>query len=197
MTIFRNIFLLIIVTSIIACSHTNTKKDDTNSTLLQHTIEISPEHTAIAFLNWYKQNEDSLNKIKIITGGLQDTTTFYSIDFKESEKYLSELKKSGYLSNQFLNNLRTFFKISNERFKEHPQNDGPAEGFEADLIMKAQDYSEVWESLDHVKVIAKKIDGNKAFIKLLFTGNYKTNYYLTQNGNKWLIDRIDNDFSGN
>ena len=63
--------------------------------------------------------------------------------------------------------------------------------------MKAQDYMDVWDNLDSSKVIEKKVDNSKASIKMLFAGYYKTKYYLTKTGNKWLIDSINNAFAEN
>jgi hypothetical protein len=202
MTFLKNTLLLVICTSI-ACSDTKTKigKTDSEGLILATTGTVSnritPDSTVIAFLKWYRDNEDRLHQIQLLKGGLKDTTTFYSVDFKATERYLYELKKSNYLSDRFLNELRLHFTQSNEYLKKNPQNDGPAPGFEADLIMKAQDYMDVWENLNSVKVIDRKLDGNNAFIKFLFAGYYKTKYYLTNNGNTWLIDSIDNSFLEN
>lgn len=203
MNLFRTISLLLIVTSIIACSNTKTENGKTKNEGLRFAISdtipnrISPDSTVIAFLKWYRDHENSLHQIQLLTGGLEDTATFYSVDFKETERYLSELKKSGYLSDTFLDELRKHFAQANKYLKQHPQNDGPAPGFEADLIMKSQDYMDVWENLANVKVIDKKIDGSKASVKLLLTSNYKTKYYLTIYKEKWLINRIDNVFAEN
>lgn len=203
MNLFKTISLLLIVTSIIAYSNKKTENGKTKNVGLRFATfdtipnRISPDRIIIAFLEWYRDNEDSLHQIQLLTGGLDDTATFYSVNFKETERYLSELKKSGYLSDTFLDELRKHFDQTNKYLKQHPQNDGPAPGFEADLIMKSQDYMDVWENLANVKVIDKKIDGSKAFVKLLFTSNYKTKYYLTIYKEKWLIDRIDNAFAEN
>lgn len=201
MTIIKNTLLLLIIMSTFACSDMKTKNSNTYKEGMKLASidpapkSISPDSAIIAFLKWYKDNDERLHKIQLITGGLDDTTTFYSVDFKATERYLSELKKSGFLSEGFLNELRKHFTQSNEYLKKHPQNDGPAPGFEADLIMKSQDYMDVWENLDKVKVINEKTSSDKAFVELLFAGNYKTKYFLTKKGNKWLIDTIDNAFS--
>ena len=154
-----------------------------------------PKSTIINFLRWYKSNEKRLNKIKIIKGGLADTATFYSVDFKETEKYLNELKKCNFLSNTFLYDLRKRFSELDSLLKQHPQNDGPVMGYDFDLIMKAQDYMDVWENLNSSKIVSSNITQNKAIIKLRFIGNYKTIYILTKHGGKWLLDRLDNAFA--
>lgn len=157
--------------------------------------ENTPEQTVISFLKWYRDNENRVKQHILVKGGLTDTTTFYSIDYKGTEAYLAELKKSKFLSNTFLKNLREYFIECDRKLKEHPLNDGPPWGFEADLIMKCQDYMDVWVYINKAKVIKKKINGNKARIILHFVANYKMDFTLTRIKNKWLIDSIDNVFN--
>lgn len=203
MTNLWNILLLLIVMNLFACSDVKIKHGQAGSEggvlATMDTVHngVSPASAVIAFLEWYRGNEDRLHQIQLLAGGLEDTSTFYSVDFKATERYLSELKKSGYVSGRFLDELQKHFVQSNEYLKQHPQNDGPAPGFEADLVMKAQDYMDVWENLDSVKVVDEKRQDDKAVITLLFAGNYKTRYYLTKNGKTWLIDSIENAFAEN
>jgi hypothetical protein len=77
-----------------------------------------------------------------------------------------------------------------EYFKKHPQNDGPAHGFEADLVMKAQDYMDVWTGLDSARLIQSKINGNTALIQHQFLGYYTTRFFLSNQNGKWLIDSL-------
>ncbi len=167
----------------------------------QNTIDPAdkefPDSTVLTFIKWYHQNEDRLEKIEFIKGGLEDTTTFYSIDFTKTEKYLSELAKSNCVSQKFISDFRNFFTRSDKYFKEHPQNDGPAYGFEASLIMQSQDYMDVWENLDSMKSLKRNISGNKAIIKVSFGKYYRPTYNLTKFSNHWLIDSIYNVYSDN
>ena len=134
MNILKNILLLFLLASITACSDTKFENDKSNSeTLLLVTTdnvsnEISPDSTVMAFLKWYRDHEDSLHQIQLITGGLENTTTFYSVDFKETGRYLTKLKKSGYLSDRFLDELQKHFVQSNEYLKQHPQNEDRHQG---------------------------------------------------------------------
>ena len=188
----RYLFILITVLSIVSC------KNDSSKTYNQFNPEITeilPEQTVINFLKWYRDNEERVNKIRYIKGGLKDTTTFYRIDFEAADKYFSELKKSNFLSDVFINDLRAYFKKGDENFVSHPQNDGPADYFDFDLIMKSQDYMDVWTNLDKATVIEKTVSNNTAYIKLLFIGNYETKYRLTKINGKWLIDNIENAFA--
>jgi hypothetical protein len=182
--------LLLVLLFISACTQRNS-----NAIVL--TGKELPDSTILTFIKWYHQNENRLNKINFIPGGLEDTTTFYSIDSEKSEEYLSELSKSNCVSNKFISDLRNFFNQSDKYFKEHPQNDGPAYGFEADLIMKSQDYMDVWENLDSMKSIKRKIIGNNAIVKVSFGKFYRPTYNLTKLSNHWLIDSIYNVYSDN
>jgi len=203
MTFYKTVALLTIVIGFLTFSVMKSVSSKANNETVLYVAKnvapnvVSPESTIIAFLKWYKYNEERLRQIQLLTGGLKDTTTFYSVNFKATEKYLSELKKSGFLSDRFLEDLRTHFIQANEYLKQHPQHDGPAPGFEADLIMKSQDYMDVFENLDNVKVLDKNMNGNKAYLKLMFAGYYKTKYYLAMHRNKWLIDKIQNAFLEN
>ena len=43
-------------------------------------------------------------------GGLGENTPFYYVDFIQTEKYLKELKQSGFVSETYLNEFREHFK---------------------------------------------------------------------------------------
>lgn len=156
--------------------------------------KLRPSGTVVAFLNWYKENEDRLHEIDLVSGGLKDTTTFYSVNFKETERYLAELKKSGFLSDKYLHNLRQHFKSADDHLKRHPQNDSYAPGFEYDLIMKAQDYWELWDNLDRLQLSEQIMTDTTAYVRLAYTDYYKAKYYLSNHNNRWLIDDQVNDF---
>ena len=199
MKISRVALASLVIINILACSDTQTEKtynkivltnkDNTDSN------RESVEKTILGFLNWYKNNEDKLGQINLIKGGLPEKTTNYSFDFVATRKYLFELKRSGYLSDSFINNLQKHFIEVDDYLKKYPQNDGPIQGLDYDIIMKSQDYMDVWSNLDNVKILNKDINNDKAYLKLEFGGYYKTKYFLTKRDGLWLLDNIVNDFS--
>jgi hypothetical protein len=186
----RNSIILLILLLITACA-------ERNPNIPNLTDNEQPENTILTFLKWYHNNEDRLQKIEIIKGGLEDTTTFYSIDYTNTEKYLTELLNSNCVSKQFISDFRDFFKQSDIYLKQNPQKDGPVYGFEGDLIMKSQEYMEVWDYLDNMKTLKRNINGNKAIIKVSFGKYYRPTYNLTKYSNHWLIDSIYNVYSDN
>lgn len=199
MKISHVLTILFVYLNINACSEQKSEKtyDKIIVNNIKDTISnrASIEKTVIGFLKWYKDNEDRIGQIPIIKGGYPDTIMNYSFDFIATKKYLNELKKSGYVSNMFIEDLQKRFIKGEEYLKKHPVNDGPIQGFEADLIMKSQDYMDVWSNLDNAKILEKEFNNDKAYIKLQFIGNYKTKYYLTKENGFWLLDNIENKFS--
>lgn len=164
---------------------------------MEEATSSSPDSTVLKFLKWYHLNENRLNTIYLIKGGLPDTTTTYSIDFKNTEIYLAELHKSECLSDKFISDFRNFFVQADLNLKANPQNDGPADGFDADLIMKSQDYMDVWDNLDSMKLVMSRINGDSATIKVRFGLYYMPAYNLSKHANRWVIDSIYNVYSEN
>jgi len=189
--------LFVYTNTLLAQGNSNVATSTNTLNIRKTTKEDNPKRTVITFLKWYKANEKRLDGIIYLKGGLKDTTTFYSVDFKETETYLNELKKSNFLSDFFIYDLRKYFAGLDNYLKQHPQNDGPVSGQDVDLVIKAQDYMDVWENLNSSKIIFSNVTKTKATIKLQFIGNYKTIYSLTKHGDKWLLDRLDNAFADN
>ncbi len=183
---------LLAFTFTFGCSDVNKKQSVVKSVL--NTKTISPDSTIINFLKWYHDNESRLNKIQLVKGGYPDTTTFYRVDFSQTENYLAELKKSGFVSDKYLSDFRIYFSKADADLKKDPQNDGPPAWFDADLVMKSQDYDDVWNNLEKAKTTIKEITDNSAEVFIQFQPNYKMKCHFTKIGNSWLLDLLENEF---
>lgn len=123
----------------------NESKDTINelqTTPADNTVEQAGK-TIIDFLKWYRKNMNRLGDFELVNNfklRTYDSTKFYSVNFEETEKYLSEIKKGGYVSEMYLKNQRTYFKKCDENFKKNPQNDGAPAGFDFDLITLGNGY---------------------------------------------------------
>ncbi len=148
--------------------------------------------TVIDFLKWYKDNNARLNNIQLVNHPNQDdTSSYYTVNYDSTAKYLFELKKSGYLSDVYLNTLDEHFKSSGKELAETKQNDGPATGFECDFIMKSQDYESDLDSIDkNTKIIETKINKEIGYVLVRFLYEVELEYHLSRVENKWLIDKI-------
>lgn len=148
--------------------------------------------TIVGFLNWYKVNENKLEKSPIVTGLNTDTIKkgmIVKINMEAAEKYLTSFNRAGYVSKTFLNDLREKYQNVSDTLLKHPIVDyfGPIVGLEADPIFGF----EPEEILDHVKEgkftkIYRIYD--KAIVKFDISKFGQYIFTLTKINNKWLID---------
>ncbi|MET4105318.1 hypothetical protein [Hymenobacter sp. UYP22] len=90
-------------------------------------------------LQWYSVNMEKLPANFILHANGADTTKFYAVNFPGTENWLKSLQATGYFSDAYLNAWRAYFRRQNDTLRVHPQNDGPAAGFEYDFILYSQE----------------------------------------------------------
>ena len=158
---------------------------DTASTAQQ------PSEYVVHFLKWYNKNSKRLNDNRMVRNAVgDDTTKFYSVNFDATEEYLSAFRRSGFVSSEYVHYMRRYFKQCEEHFKKNPQNDGPPDGFDFDLVMWSQDYDDDLAAPEKATVVLQKINDNKAHVRLSFPSGSNLDYRLSKSGNKWLLDKI-------
>lgn len=185
---------LISILSLIILTSCNSKEKEiaTNTPKNEITIDKADEKTAIDFYKWYA-NDKKIKDVEFLKD-LKDSNNFYAIDFKGTEEYLSILKKTGLVSEKYLETQREYFKECEKYFKENPENDGPPYGLDYDLIMHSQDYDEDLANTDKIKVKEIYRKNNESKLKILFFGGGKIDVTLSKTNGKWLIDKIENGF---
>ncbi len=182
------ISILLLFISIQGCQKQSEKKEPVSESKTQ--IE-----TVKNFMKWYINNTNKLNNIKTIGGGCTnqtETAKNYFVDFKEVDKYLSELKRSGFLTEKIIEKERDLFTISDKDFKENPVNDDPPYGFDYDHFFLTQEsFEEDLPNIDKAKyTIVEKYEFNSTIkFQLPCCGKYK--YSLKKINSKWLIDNIE------
>lgn len=129
----NRIVLICILATLTCCNSSGNLKEENlitpnyppplNNTLLAN----QPIETVRGFILWYSKNIDRLDSITLVNFNGGDTTKSYSVNFKGAEKYLKELKNSGFISDKYIENWRIIFKQSDESFKIFPQNSGMPE----------------------------------------------------------------------
>ena len=191
-------YILIILTACNSDKKQDAKfKDTINQTLFADTTsnEKKPEKTVISFLKWYRDNLKNIHKIELVNNSnnvVYDSTKFYSVNFDNTEIYLSKFKNSGYVSDKYIGTWRLYFKQCESNFKTSPENDGPPSGFDFDFVMCSQEYDEDLANIDKVKIENYQADNTKAKLTLEFPSNMKLSYWLTKQNGNWLIDDIQN-----
>src|SRR5688572_15328544 len=79
--------------------------------------ELKPAKTVTTFLKWYKENMERLNKIPLVLNYANGASTNgkpYLVDFKGTEKWLTEIKKSTFIGPKFIDKWRKYFIKCNE-----------------------------------------------------------------------------------
>lgn len=150
----------------------------------------TPKKVVRNFLKWYKENRAGLEKFDLVTAKPGDKTKAYRVNFSETEKYLNELKKSGFLSDQYINTFRRYFETADANLEKYPQYDGPAQGFGIDLVLQAHDYGEILDHLKKAKYLVKPVNQNSTKVYVRFPTVVML-LKLTKTGNTWLIDSLD------
>lgn len=151
------------------------------------------QKTVIDFLNWYKNHYDSLGKFILVRNSdfvEPDSTKLYSVNFIETEKYLSALKSSGFISEQYLENQRKYFLSCDSNFNVNPEYDGPPDGFDYDFIMQSQDYEDDLNYPEMYKIFSSKIENDSAEIIFDTPDKARRKYYLKKENSVWKIYAI-------
>ncbi len=99
----------------------------------------------IGFIKWYRDHYDTVRNIRFT--GL-DAHGNYQVNISECNKYLDHLLSSGFLSKEYQKAWSKYFESQVENFKQNPQNEGPPEGFDFDLVFMTQEPEIVWNSVD-------------------------------------------------
>lgn len=138
-----------------------------------------------AFLIWYKNNYLKVNEFEFTSS---DSTGNYVVNTKECEKYLQYLKSSELISEDYIQEWRKYFSSRKEYFIDNPQNEGPAEGFDMDLVLITQEPELILDAIDKLEFKAIEINSNNAVMQV--NGEFMYNFEMSKKEGKWKIDYI-------
>ena len=143
------------------------------------------KQAVVDFLTWYKNHINGASRIVLVN---QEEGKPYSVNLNNGERYLTYLKSSNFLTAEYLDDWRQFFKERNEGFRLNPQFEGPPTGFDYDLVMLTQDVDMRLASLSEMKIEKVTVSKDRATVKLtLSDGN---EFKLQRRNNRWLINEI-------
>ena len=97
------------------------------------TSDVATDSVAIAgvihgFYQWYDKSIQTGTEVVNFT---KTVNNHYALDLPLLEKYLANIKSSGFISAEFLDNERAFYK-SCEKIWQKEEADGPPAGMDAD-----------------------------------------------------------------
>jgi hypothetical protein len=153
----------------------------------QKYLESIQVKTVLSFLKWYKDNYTKINIFDIVR---KNNNGYYSVDFAQVEKYLASLNNGEYLSSEFINKEREYFKKCDSSFKKNLQNDGPPVGLDFDFILLTQDTESAFIAINNPMLLAVKIQDKDASIKIDI--DMRLEFKLKEINGKWKINDIIN-----
>jgi|GEM_PF-1388052 len=149
----------------------------------------------INFLQWYKKNEAKLESLPILTGFNEDytkkTDSVVKVDDRALGIYLNNLKKSNYLSSNFIGTIKSVYDSVGVSLKRKPLTNyfGPIPELEADLIFGFEP-DETLNFINKIEFINIVIIANKALVRFRILKHDHRIVALTKVENDWLIDYI-------
>lgn len=155
---------------------------------ITHKKTLAPEKVAIAFTKWYCKNMDRLDKYRffnIDTTG--DTTKMHSVNMHNVMMYLDELRKTKWVSNDFLFNIQTKYVNASYYLQVHPQNDGPvidiqktfAISYDSDPVIEIMETEMLSDNINKLQVRKLSIQSNLSVVVLRASTFYPTYLYCT------------------
>jgi len=145
------------------------------------------------FFKWYRTKFEYLDHhIQYVDAGYK-TNTPYRVNFHETERYLGILKSSGFFSNIYINNARSYFKQVDKILQQTKQSDGTVDALDHDFMMHSHDTKQLFDDVDKITLTAVNTTPFSATIKVQTPFNQDSYllYYLTKTGDKYLINKID------
>ena len=181
------IIFFCLITMPFTSSIAQNKKSNT-TTPKSTTVGLTPITIVQNFLGWYKDHYRRLYKYKMT---YIDTAGNYRVNIKDCNAYFNEILASGYVSQEYRRLWSDYCTSQDEKFIISPQNEGPPEGFDMDLVLHTQEPDEVTQNYKNFKYKVDKINASNAVI--LVDTNWPDWVYvfeLSKTKDRWCIDYI-------
>jgi hypothetical protein len=150
-----------------------------------------PAANILNFLRWYRANSQQLKKIELVTHSTNpDSASYYVVNAAGTEKYLNELKKSGFVSDKYISWWRAYFNMVNEKLKKEPQTAAPVSGLDFDFVMLSKDSEEDLKRIEKSTVDNQKIANDEGSITVGLPTTGRLKYWISKQDGKWMIDEI-------
>jgi hypothetical protein len=140
------------------------------------------------FMKWYKINYKQTNSFPLT---YTDGSNNYQVSLTNCDKYLSHLKSSKFISQEYIRLWREYFQSKAENFKTNVQNEGPPEGFDFDFVLHSQEPELIFQSLEKLRYTMDEMSNTKAVITVHSEWeDWKYSVELSKINKIWYIDYI-------
>ena len=172
-----------------ACNNKEVKKSSASAETKTAVVNTTADSLAIAealhgFFTWYDANETRLGKIEYVN----DKGKHLVLDEKQLMLYHAEVKKSGFVSDDFIADEKKFYQACSKAWAKERKDEVPT-GLEADRYHCAQDFVAPYNT----GAVTSIINGDHADVVLtLSAGGSKSDFKfeMKKENGKWLLSKI-------
>lgn len=156
--------------------------------------ETKIKSVVVNFLNWHKNGppDSTFGKYSITKGGYPDSTTKTTIDFEGVKIQLEQFRRSGFVSETFINDLRQYFVDVNAILEKRSPS---AEllripELDEDYVLKTIEPEAVLLKIEQGRFDKINIIFNKAIARFSISKYAVLIFTLTKINGYWKIDYI-------
>lgn len=139
----------------------------------------------IGFLHWYQKNYSNVNEKGL---SYADTNGWYQVDTLACRQYLDRLMQSGYFTSNYKKLWQEYFYSKAVYWESSPQNEGPPEGFDYDLVLLTQEPELFYD--DPKKLSFDVVEMDKDFAVITATADRPLYFEMTKRKGIWMIEYI-------
>ena len=167
-------------------NNTATKTAETKTVVSTISDSAAISESLRGFYTWYDANSQRIGAINFTN----EKGTHTTLDEKQLQLYLTEIKKSGLVSDELIENETKFFHACAKLWQTEPSNE-PNSGLEADRFLCAQDYIAPYNT----GVVSSIINGDRAQSILTLKGSMpgetsSFNFEMKKENGKWLLAKL-------
>jgi hypothetical protein len=182
----KNLPLYLFASLVIVSSCTSGNADhEENTPPITVSDSVALIDTAKAFFRWYDANMNRLAQIHMVN---QVEGTPYSVDSAGCEQFLDELRKSGLVTEGYLNRHRADFQRYQRQFEAEPQTEGPPMGFDWDPVMKSQEPDVDLDSIPNAHIVFAHVANDTGLVDMALY--YEFEVALLKDNGGWKVERI-------
>ena len=183
---------LVVAFFLVACNNKDAAKSAASAETKTAVANTSADSLAIAealhgFFTWYDANETRLGKIEYVN----DKGKHLVLDEKQLMLYHAEIKKSGFVSDDFIADEKKFYQACSKAWANERKDEVPT-GLDANRYHCAQDFMAPYNT----GVVTSTINGDRADAVLtLSAGTAKSDFKfeMKKENGKWLLAKINCD----
>lgn len=151
------------------------------------------KNTVISFLKWHKSGgEYKQGELYFVPryDGKDSVKTYFDTD--SLEMYYNNFRKSGFVSEQYINELKDYFNFYGKFIgpKREAGEIIKIDGLDQDIILNTFEPEAILDHLNKATITKSLVIYNKALLGINFSKGVDMIFILTKSDKKWLIDYI-------